>query len=352
MGYILSTEGFDKLIRNLSEDYRVFAPVLLEGTGRFFGTDVVRYQYVTDAASIDLEHRSDYSYKDVLLPISKTLFYFTEDHVTEPKMDERKILVFLRACDLHALKRFDAMFLQNGSQADWFYDQVRERLTFALIGCPHSFEDCFCVSMGANEAKDGWAFSVEVSASDSEPDETLIRSALADPSFAKYFEGGTLRVEDVVPSHVSADSEEVHVPDEVPEEIITSDLWNEYNARCIACGRCTLVCPTCTCWTMEDISYSDNGKVGERRRVQASCMIDGYTNAAGGIMYRGSKAERMRFKVLHKISDFKKRFGYNMCVGCGRCDAVCPEYISFSSCINKVSDAVVALNQKKEDAKS
>ena len=48
----------------------------------------------------------------------------------------------------------------------------------------------------------------------------------------------------------------------------------------------------------------------------------------------------MRFKVLHKIQDFKKRFGYQMCVGCGRCDRICPEYISFSACINKVDKAV------------
>jgi len=48
----------------------------------------------------------------------------------------------------------------------------------------------------------------------------------------------------------------------------------------------------------------------------------------------------MRFKVLHKVYDFKKRFGYHMCTGCGRCDDVCPQYISFSSCINKLSNAL------------
>ena len=46
----------------------------------------------------------------------------------------------------------------------------------------------------------------------------------------------------------------------------------------------------------------------------------------------------MRFKVLHKISDFKKQFGYQMCVGCGRCDDICPEYISFSACVNRLAD--------------
>jgi anaerobic sulfite reductase subunit A len=88
---------------------------------------------------------------------------------------------------------------------------------------------------------------------------------------------------------------------------------------------------------MQDIYYKENAKVGERRRVWASCQVDGYTDMAGGHSFRNAKSDRFRFKVMHKISDFGKRFGYNMCVGCGRCDAVCPEYISFSNCINRLA---------------
>ena len=77
-------------------------------------------------------------------------------------------------------------------------------------------------------------------------------------------------------------------------------------------------------------------------------MIDGYSNVAGGGEYRKKHGERMRFKVLHKISDFKKKFGYQMCVGCGRCDLVCPEYISFSECINKVDRAIRSAEDGKE----
>ena len=91
---------------------------------------------------------------------------------------------------------------------------------------------------------------------------------------------------------------------------------------------------------MQDLFYSENGRVGERRRVQASCMVDGFTDVAGGASYRKKNGERMRFKVLHKVLDFKQRFGYQMCVGCGRCDDVCPEYISFSNCLNKLDDAM------------
>ena len=91
-------------------------------------------------------------------------------------------------------------------------------------------------------------------------------------------------------------------------------------------------------WVSEyDIFYKDNAKVGERRRVWASCQIDGYTDMAGGHGFRQSNADRMRFKVMHKIYDYEKRFGYPMCVGCGRCDDVCPEYISYSNLVNRLA---------------
>lgn len=72
----------------------------------------------------------------------------------------------------------------------------------------------------------------------------------------------------------------------------------------------------------------------------ASCHVDGYTNMAGGHSFRLDKGQRMRFKVLHKVYDYKKKWGYHMCVGCGRCDDICPEYISFSNCVNKLKDGM------------
>ncbi len=115
-------------------------------------------------------------------------------------------------------------------------------------------------------------------------------------------------------------------------------MWQEYGSRCIGCGRCNFVCPTCTCFTMQDIFYKDNPKAGEWRRVWASCQVDGYSDIAGGHSFRQSQGERMRFKVLHKVADYKKRFGYHMCVGCGRCENVCPEYISYVACLQKLKE--------------
>jgi anaerobic sulfite reductase subunit A len=69
-------------------------------------------------------------------------------------------------------------------------------------------------------------------------------------------------------------------------------------------------------------------------------MVDGFTDVAGGGSYRKKNGERMRFKVLHKVYDYKVRTGSHMCVGCGRCDDVCPEYISFSNSVNKLDQAM------------
>ncbi|HBG9162959.1 TPA: 4Fe-4S dicluster domain-containing protein, partial [Clostridioides difficile] len=135
----------------------------------------------------------------------------------------------------------------------------------------------------------------------------------------------------------------VDVPENIDSnEMIRNSIWDEYDTRCIGCGRCNFVCPTCSCFTMQDIFYKENENVGERRRVWASCQVDGYTDIAGGNSFRKKQGERMRFKTMHKIHDFKKRFGYHMCVGCGRCDDACPQYISFSKCIEKINDLVTS----------
>ena len=331
MGCIIDIESLSRVIRDLSKDYRLYAPVLKKGEGRYTDTDVVRYDFVTDLSEIELELKSDYSFKEFMLPLSETLFFFTENQVKEADIDSKDVIVFLRSCDMHAVRRLDYIYLENGSEGDYFYKRLREKVKFALIGCSHSYEDCFCVSMGTNITEEGYVFSID------KKDDTY-RLDVKDEKIRELFRG--FEETEVVPQHVTENDVRVSLPGDIPLSIYKSALWDEYTQRCVNCGRCTLVCPTCTCYTMQDVFYTDNGKVGERRRVAASCMIDGYTNVAGGGQYRKTNGERMRFKVLHKIHDFRARTGFNMCVGCGRCDMVCPEYISFSNIINKVTAEV------------
>jgi len=333
-GFVFLPKGFDEVVRNLGKKYRIYAPVLKVGEGRFTDTDVVRYDFIKEAAEIELEKKSDYSFKEILTPLSQTLFFFTEKEVKEADQDISEVIVFLRSCDLNALKRLDQIYLHNGRDEDYFYARIRDNVKFALIGCAHSYEDCFCVDMGTNRADDlDYLFSVDLI-------DNRFHCQLKEESLEEIFANNAIKEQEVIPRFVTENETRVDLPESVPLSLFQSDMWNEYTIRCIGCGRCNYVCPTCTCYTMQDVFYTDNGKVGERRRVGASCMVDGYTNVAGGGEYRKKNGDRMRFKTMHKIYDFKKRFGYNMCVGCGRCDTVCPEYISFSNIINKVTAEV------------
>lgn len=328
MGYQLTKTQMDELFRGLSETYDLYAPVLMKGEGCFSETDVVRYGKVTSPDEIVWDRKSDYSYKETLLPINETLFYFTEDTASVPQGPKRDRLVFLRSCDLYGVKRLDEIYLKNGF-SDYYYARIRERTKFVLMGCGTPCKSGFCVSMGTNRAEN---YDLYI-----KPDGELGYADCRCGELEEYFRKAGAVEARVVPDYAEENREQVTLPKKLSNESFTKEIWNEYGARCIGCGRCNFVCPTCTCFTMQDVFYRDNEKAGERRRVWASCQVDGYTDIAGGISFRKIQGERFRFKVMHKIYDYEKRFGYPMCVGCGRCDDVCPEYISYSNCINRLA---------------
>lgn len=328
MGYQLSKKNAEELFCQLQEQYDIYAPKVFPGEGCFSDTDVIRYGKVRTLDEIEWDRRSDYSFKEALLPVNEVLFYFTENETSVPAVPEKKVLIFLRSCDLHALKRLDMIYLHNGP-ADFYYSRLREKACFALMGCRETCENGFCVSMGTNHCED-YDLYLRVSGD-------TVWADCRTEEFRTCFETAAASVCEVVPDSVAANQEKVSLPKHLSSETFANSLWEAYGSRCIGCGRCNFVCPTCTCFTMQDISYRENANVGERRRVWASCQIDGYTDIAGGNSFRKKQSERMRFKVMHKIYDFEKRFGFPMCVGCGRCDTACPEYISYSSLINQLA---------------
>lgn len=331
MGYKMITENVNALLNTLSKEYVIYAPKVFKGDGCFSDTDTVRYGEISTINEIVFDKKSDYSFKEILLPISETLFYFTEDEVKVADAPKKGAVIFLRSCDLNALKRMDQIYLNNGPE-DFYYKRLRENTKFILMGCSETFDNCFCVNMQTNKTNEYDAY-IKV-----QDDFTLIDCKW--DKLEALIKQEKFKEESVTPEFVEENKVKVNIPDNLSTKVFESKMWDEYTSRCIGCGRCNFVCPTCTCFTMQDIFYKDNGKAGERRRVWASCQINGYTDMAGGITFRKPQGQRMRFKVMHKVYDYKKRFGYHMCVGCGRCDDVCPEYISFSNCINKLENAV------------
>ena len=336
MGYKIDVNNFNKALSELSQTYSIYAPKVFKGQGTYSDTDRVRYGEITSVEEIEFEAKSEFSYKEILTPISDTLFYFTEDEVKEADGPKKGAIIFLRSCDLHAVKRMDDIYLNNGFE-DFYYKRIREKTKFILMGCTKSFESCFCVDMGTNTASNYDAY-IKV-----DGDMVYLAGEMLE-LMMRLEEATETKVE---PEFVKENKTHVNIPENLSLDVMDSTMWNEYNERCIACGRCNFVCPTCTCFTMQDVFYegSDRKKTGERRRVWASCQVNGYTDMAGGHSFRGDKGQRMRFKVMHKVHDYKKRFGYHMCVGCGRCDDICPEYISFSNCINKLADAMEEVNK-------
>ena len=340
MGYKVDLERVNEILAQLSQEYDIYAPKRFSKQGRYSDTDIIRYDLIEKAEDIVYDEKSDFPAKEVIAPITQTLFYFTEDEYRESKDFSKKILIFMRACDVNAMEHQNKIYLTNGNFADMYYRRLQEKVKIVLMECACAWDTCFCISMGSNETddyslgvrfeSDGW--NVEVK----------------DEAFAKYFDGEENDFK-VIP--VDYNELEVDIPEIKDKKTLIAlkehPMWNEFNSRCISCGACTIACATCTCFTTTDIIYSDNGKVGERKRTAASCQIAGFADVAGGGTYRTTAGDRMRYKVLHKFHDYKARFkDYHMCVGCGRCIDRCPEFISIVATVDKMSKAIAEIEKE------
>ncbi|GAB6098520.1 anaerobic sulfite reductase subunit AsrA [Halanaerocella petrolearia] len=338
MSYSISTERMDKILTELQSDYKVYAPVRLEGQGRYSDTDVIRYAEIDTVNDIVFDQKSDVSPKEIIHPITQRLFYFTEYEYTESQVYDQDILIFARPCDINGIKRLDNIFLDNGEFEDSYYKRLRDKIKFIMMECKDSWDTCFCVSMNANKTED-YSLAVRFN-------EDKLSVQIKDNEFKELFSN---QVEtEFTPEFPTFNQTTVNIPninEEILEEVHNLEIWEEYDRRCESCGACTSACITCSCFTTSDVTYTENGKVGERRRVWASCLHDDFTDMAGGESFRDSPGERMRYRTLHKIYDYQARFGgEHMCVGCGRCTDRCNELISFSALINRLSSEVDKLN--------
>lgn len=319
---ILNNKEADGVFQGLKKTYRIIAPVEKTGKGRFSNTNLVTYNGVDGLDEINFSQKTYYSAKEILFPIRETIFKFSDGGMKEVLEKIPPAIIFLRACDINAIKITDIHFLGSGME-DIYYKARREKVKFFLMECETPFPNCFCVSMGTNRTDDYSVFIRKL--------EDGYEVEVKDKDIERYFDTGTAAF--VRPRFVEKDPVPISLPGEIPQAVFKDEMWQEYTSRCIACGRCNISCPTCTCFSIQDIK-------GERRRLWSSCQVKRFSLLAGNHDFRIPYGDRMRYKVLHKISDFKKRNGINMCVGCGRCDFVCPEYISMFKCIERINECL------------
>jgi len=133
MSYQVKRENAGPLFDALLKRYEVYAPVLFDGDGAFSDTGTIRYRQLKspeDFARIEFDKKSDYSFKEIITPLCQNLFYFNEESAQEAGdgagKDGKDYLVFARSCDIHAIKRLDAVFLDNGGP-DYYYARLRRK---------------------------------------------------------------------------------------------------------------------------------------------------------------------------------------------------------------------------------
>jgi sulfhydrogenase subunit beta (sulfur reductase) len=316
----LDRSDLPAVLSALREVWDVFAPVEEEND--------LRIREVPVGGDVFLGPRKPLlPLKMLFLPEVEDLFSFTTKGTTPgitpvgPLKKERVVLGVL-GCDIAALEIQDRVFL--GDPVDEWYQKRREQTILVAMACVGEGPECFCTSFGIDPLQPSGADAVLADIGDSyflktltekgKRVEEVLKPLLKTPLEEELSNVGTL---------VPPAGRDVPV-DRVPMEtkkLWDLSIWDDLAARCLGCGACTVLCPTCHCFDLEDEQHGCSGK---RFRAWDSCMNPGFTKMASGENPRPTKRERVRQRFLHKLSYFPLEKGIVACVGCGRCSVHCP----------------------------
>jgi|SRR5271166_1475529 len=237
-------------------------------------------------------------------------------------------LVGARPCEVRALAVLDRV-LRDGAVADDRYADRRRGAFVVVVECGAPSGTCFCTSMGSGPAA-GEGFDLAMTELLDGDHRFYVR--VGSPEGAEVLARlphrpagpGDSAARDQVLAH-SEDSMGRALDTERLPDLLARNLehprWDEVAERCLSCGNCTLVCPTCFCSDVKDVS--DVTGAVERQRRWASCFDLDHSYLNGGAV-RATTASRYRQWLTHKLSTWWDQFGESGCVGCGRCIAWCP----------------------------
>lgn len=247
--------------------------------------------------------------------------------VTDPQTDETRFaLLGVRACELAAIAVQDRVFLE-GSFVDPIYEQRRRAALIVAVNCTQAAQTCFCTSMktgprcqqgfdlALTELKDGFL---------TETGTELGRQLLAavptrSVESADEADAGAARQQAV-------DQISKHLDTSGIRDLLLGNLehprWNEVAGRCLSCTNCTMVCPTCFCSSVEEVTDLSADYVSRERKWDSCFNID-FSYLSGGPV-RSQIRSRYRQWLTHKLASWIDQFGTSGCVGCGRCITWCP----------------------------
>ncbi|HYH37908.1 MAG TPA: 4Fe-4S dicluster domain-containing protein [Azospirillum sp.] len=372
---VVGRDGLDALIAALhGEGYTVIGPRVRDGA--------IAYEPVASTADlpigvIDEQDGGRYrlgsgpeetlfgytvgphTWKRALYPPRQSLWTAARDAekgFTVEKPDDtppRQAFLGVRPCELRALGIHDRVFgVQKhdaGHGAQQFTDQgyaARRAEAFVVaVNCGRAGGTCFCTSMGGGpKAEGGYDLAVTEINRNGWHDFLVEAGSERGRVLLDTLPGRPAEVYDVQAAQAVTDAAREQmgrtmVPDVA--ELLAKNLehprWAEVAKRCLSCANCTMVCPTCFCSTMEDVTDL-KGERTERVRRWDSCFTLDFSYIHGGSI-RQSTASRYRQWITHKLSTWHEQFGTSGCVGCGRCITWCPVGIDITEEARAIHDS-------------
>ncbi|WP_419787047.1 4Fe-4S dicluster domain-containing protein [Pseudodesulfovibrio sp.] len=338
----------------LAESRRVLAPIRTGGRTLF--------SELTEESELNLNGLADESAKAALLPRCEPLLEFhyskgegvpsrTNLEVRETLPDQETFLFGVRPCDAKGFSVFDRVY-DAGERRDIYYCTRRDKTLIASIACTDPAETCFCNRVegdpGSTEGtdilftpvKDGFVAEAVTDRGDA----FLQEQPLVDAGDRKE---EARKVREATSRAMPAGAPLGGAPGEVLELFEDGEFWDKITAKCLSCGACSYLCPTCYCFNMTDEIKGDDGV---RVRTWDNCMSFQFTLEGSGHNPRNSKAQRMRNRIGHKFSYYPALHdGKLACVGCGRCIVNCPVSMDVRAIVGKARERAQAKEEKVND---
>ena len=319
---------------DLAEKYEVVAPVK-DG-------DVSSFKKIEDVASIDLNLPTPATkgLREQFTPETEVLFEYKlsglQAELVACELDTKDRLVFgARACDAAALRYVDAVY-SNAQPVDTPYFARREHTALVGMFCGNPAWSCFCT-----EVNDSLTKPVEMDVYLTDIGEKYYAEALT--SKGEELMGASQFHEATDADKQAAEAVRAKTLENMPKPVNHAEMlgsfdwdhsmWTKLAQKCLGCGACAYLCPTCHCF---DIQECAQGSKGNRYRCWDTCQFEKFTLMGAGHNPRPTKHERTRQRVLHKFKYSPERYEMLGCVGCGRCISACPVNIDIRRIVNKL----------------